>query len=81
MRDHLPCYGNLFPSAALRQSGMDRPESVFGYVFQQCGTVARPPQITVDLAAWDRCVECQGFSTCMQLSAAKLLLEMAVRNS
>ena len=39
------------------------------------GTVPRPPQVAVDLEAWDRCVECPEFGSCQQLSASKLLLE------
>jgi hypothetical protein len=79
MNDHTPCYGKLFPSASWRQSGKERTDAVFGYIFQQWGTVARRPEITVDLEAWDRCVECHEFGSCRQLSAAKVLLEMAVR--
>jgi len=80
MKDHIPCYGKLFPSTLWRQSGKERADAVFGYVFQQRGTVARPPEITVDLEAWDRCTECREFSTCCQLSAATTIVEMAVRH-
>jgi hypothetical protein len=79
MKEHKPCYGMLFPSAGFRQSSKERPDAPFGYVFQQAGTVQRPPEITVDLDAWDRCVECLEFDSCRQLSTAKVLLEMAVR--
>jgi hypothetical protein len=80
MSEHMPCYGKIFPSNAWRQSGKDRPDAVFGYVFQQAGTATRTPEITVDLAAWDHCVQCPDLSSCHQLSIAKLLLEMAARN-
>jgi len=74
------CYGKIFPSHSWRQSGKERPDAVFGFEFQQQGTVTIPPDITVDLRAWDRCVECSDFATCEQLSMAKLMLQMAVRN-
>ena len=80
MTNHRPCYGNLFPSLNWRESGKQRPDSVFGYVYGQPGTVRYPPDITVDLEAWDRCTVCQEFSTCLQLSAAKITLEAAARN-
>lgn len=78
-KEHKPCYGKLFPSAASRQSSKETPDAPFRYVFEQWGTVRRPPEITVDLNVWDRCVECPEFGSCRQLSTAKVLLEMAVR--
>jgi hypothetical protein len=80
MKEHMDCYGKLFPSRSWRQSGRERPGAVFGYVFPQPGTVALPPEITADLEEWDRCTECREFSTCWQLSAAKALLEISARN-
>lgn len=79
MAEHLPCYGRLFPPSAFRESGKDRPEAVFGFVLAQAGSVRRPPEVTVDFDAWDRCVACPEFSSCQQLSVAKMLLEMAVQ--
>jgi hypothetical protein len=78
MTNHRPCYGKLFPSKAWREPGKERPDAVFEYVFRQWGTVARRPEITVDIEAWDHCVECREFDSCRELSAAKMLLEMAV---
>ena len=78
MKEHRTCYGSLFPSAAFRQSGKERLEAVFGYVFTQPGTVPQPAEVTVDMNAWDRCVECQEFNSCRELSTAKMLLESAV---
>ena len=80
MTNHQPCYGNLFPSLALHRSGKERPDGVFSFVYQQPGTVRLPPDIAVDLKAWDRCTACQEFSTCLQLSTAKIRLEAAARN-
>lgn len=80
MTDHRPCYGKLFPSLTWRQSGKERPDSVFGYAYQQLGTVRLSPHVTVDLEAWDRCTLCREFSTCLQLSTATVCLETAVRN-
>lgn len=80
MQEHKACYGKLFPSAEWRQPGKPRAGAVFGFEFHQSGTVPRPPEIAVDLEAWDRCVECGEFDTCRHLSHAKLMLEMAVRN-
>ena len=79
-KEHLHCYGRIFPSHSWRQPGKDRPDAVFGLEFQQQGSVSISPGVTVDLRAWDRCVECDDFATCQQLSMAKLMLEMAVRN-
>jgi hypothetical protein len=79
MKDHKPCYGRLLPSTVFRQAPKERPDAPFGYLVQQAGTVSRPPEITVDIAAWDRCVECPDFGSCRELSTAKALLEMAVR--
>ena len=79
-KEHPPCYGKLFPSHSWRQPGKERPDGVFGFEFQQPGSVTIPPDVTVDLRAWDRCVECDDFATCQQLSMGKLMLEMAVRN-
>ena len=80
MKDHMPCYGRLFPSIPWQKSGKERADAVFGFVLQQPGTVALPPGITVDLEAWDRCVECREFASCRELSVSKTLLQMAVRN-
>ena len=80
MESHMSCYGKMFPSTAIRQPGKERPAAVFGFLPQQPGTVTLPPDITVDIDAWDRCVQCRDFSTCQQLSTAKVMLEMAVRN-
>jgi hypothetical protein len=80
MTEHRACYGRIFPSMHWHQSGKERPDGVFGYVFQQPGTVRRPPDVTIDLGAWDRCVECREFTSCLQLSTAKVTLEAAVRN-
>ena len=80
MKNHKACYGELFPSRSWRGSGKERADGIFGYVYQQPGTVALPPGISVDLEEWDRCTECREFSTCWQLSAAKALVEMSVRN-
>jgi hypothetical protein len=80
MPDHLPCYGKLFPSHGSQQAGTEPAHAVFGYLFAEPGTLPRLREITVNLAAWDRCLECRDFSTCQQLSAAKVLLEIAVRN-
>jgi hypothetical protein len=80
MTDHLPCYGKLLPSPPWRQSGNERSDGVFRYVYPQPGTVRRPPDITVNLEAWARCAECHEFSTCLQLSTAKGVLGAAVRN-
>lgn len=79
MKEHLPCYGKLFPSTTCLRPGKERTGAVFGYLIEQWGTVRRAPEITVDLDAWDRCIECQEFGSCRQLSAAKVLLETAVR--
>jgi ArsR family metal-binding transcriptional regulator len=51
------------------------PGAVFGYLIQQWGTAAYAPEITVDVAACDRCFECREFNSCRQLSAARILLE------
>jgi hypothetical protein len=80
MKEHMSCYGRLFPSALQRESGETRPGVVFAYRFHPPGTVALPPEVTVDIAAWDRCLGCQDFSGCVQLSTAKLTLEMALRH-
>lgn len=80
MTEHRLCYGRLFPSMNWRQPGKERPDGVFGYVFQQPGTVRRPPDIVVDLEAWDRCAGCLEFNSCLQLSTARMTLEAAVRN-
>jgi hypothetical protein len=79
MKEHKTCYGMLFPSAGFRQSAKERADGPFGYEFEQPGTVRRPPRLTVDLDAWDRCVECPEFDSCQRLSTAKVLLDMAVR--
>ncbi len=79
MKAHRPCYGKLFPSTAFRGAGSAAADAPFGFVFEQPGTCPRPPEITVDLEAWDRCVECPEFGSCRELSSAKVLLEMAVR--
>lgn len=80
MTNYQPCYSNLFPSLAWHQAGKERPDGVFRFVYRQPGTVTFPPDITVDLEAWDRCTACQQFSTCLQLSTAKITLEAALRN-
>jgi hypothetical protein len=53
--------------------------AVFRLIEKPAGMVRPPPEIAVNLGAWDRCVECHEFSPCTQLSCAKLLLQMAVR--
>lgn len=78
MNDHRQCYGNLFPSNGQERNGKDRAAPVFLLLEKPWGMVRPPPDIAVDLDAWDRCVKCHEFSTCTQLSCAKLLLEMAV---
>jgi hypothetical protein len=80
MTGHRPCYGKLFPSVTWRQCGSERPDGVFSYVYQQPGSVRRRPDIRVDIEAWDRCLECRDFSSCIQLSTATITLEAAVRN-
>lgn len=80
MQEHKPCYGKLFPSITCPRPGKEHPGAVFGYLIKQWGTVAHAPEVSVDVEAWDRCFECQEFSSCRQLSAAKILLEIAVRN-
>jgi hypothetical protein len=77
---HLPCYGRLFPSLAWRQNGKERTDGVFSYLYPPPGMVARPPEVLVDLEAWDHCLECREFETCRRLSSAKFLLETALRN-
>lgn len=81
MRDHKACYGKLYPSVAMRRSDADCRSAAFKYVVRQPGTVALPPSLTVDLAGWDRCVECAEFPSCRQLSAAKILLGIAAGNN
>ena len=80
MTGHRRCYGRLFPSMASYQSGKQHTDGVFGYVFQQPGTVRCPPDITVDLAEWDHCAACGDLTACLQLSTARITLEAAVRN-
>jgi hypothetical protein len=80
MTEHRPCYGRLYPSMNWRQSGKEQPDGVFGYVFQSPENRQVPPEITVDLEAWDRCAECREFTSCLQLSTARITLEAAVRN-
>jgi len=79
MKQHMPCYGKLFRSTTVKRNGKERGDAVFGFAFAQPGTVALPPEVTVDVDAWDRCIECQEFAACQQLSTSKVLLEMAVR--
>jgi hypothetical protein len=76
MKEHRACYGRLFPSAGFRESPQEPFGAPFGYVFEQRGVIPRPPEIVMDLEAWDRCVECPEFASCQQLSASKLLLEV-----
>lgn len=75
MKEHRACYGRLFPSTVFRVSPREPVGAPFAYVFEQRGTVPRPPEIAVDLEAWDRCVECPEFGSCRQLSTSKLVLE------
>lgn len=76
---HQTCYGNLFRSSGWHRSGNQPADSVFAFSYRQPGTVRFPPEISVDLEAWDRCMACLEFSTCLQLSTAKITLEAAVR--
>ena len=80
IKEHMDCHGKLFPPRPGRQSGRERRGVVLGYVFPQPGTVTLPPEITADLEEWDRSTECREFSICWQLSAAKALLDISVRN-
>ena len=79
MQEHKPCYGELFPLSTRKESGKERPGSAFGFEYPDRGSIALRPQIVTDLTAWDCCVACREFSSCQQLSTAKLLLEIAAR--
>ena len=41
MKEHLPCYGKLFPSTTCLRPGKERTGAVFGYLIEQWGTVRR----------------------------------------
>jgi hypothetical protein len=75
---HMPCYGKLFPSVHPPAARTERTGAVFGYAFEPPGAVSLAPAVTIDLDAWDRCVQCPEFSNCRNLSSAKLMLEMAL---
>ena len=53
MNDHRQCYGNLFPSNGQERNGKDRAAPVFLLLEKPWGMVRPPPDIAVDLDAWE----------------------------
>jgi hypothetical protein len=77
--DNKSCYGNLFPDTLHVSNDQPNKGTVFSYTLHTAGGLYRAGRETgVDLAQWDRCMQCPKFENCYKLSMAKLTLQAVV---
>jgi len=77
--NHKDCYGAMFPPTL--RVDVDRPMrgKVFAYqLLTPGGIMCADRKVSVDVKAWDECVDCGEFELCYKLSLGKLALELAI---
>ena len=75
---HRECYGHLFPD--LEATGNEPKGRVFSLSIPPVMGMMRPrAEARVNVEEWDHCRKCEEFSHCLDLSTAKLALQVAAR--
>ena len=74
------CYGKMFPPVVEMAHNRLVCGKVFGYQVDYPGQVAHKRDTTVDLDAWQKCLECRELDGCYRLSAGRMLMELAVKS-
>lgn len=76
-----PCYGALLPNLPGTSDECRNTGKVFALVTTTPPGLCRArPQVEMNRAAWDECVQCPEFDHCYQLSMARLALQTATQN-
>jgi hypothetical protein len=77
--NHKDCYGKLFPETLHPDGDHPVQGKVFAYQLLTAGGMFRSDRsISVDIPAWDDCLNCEDFDSCFKLSLGKLALETAI---
>lgn len=81
MKPKSECYGKMFPSVVELAHNRSVSGKVFGYQLDYAGQVVDARAATVNLEAWQKCLECPDLDSCIRLSEGTMLMELAVKMS
>ena len=73
------CYGDMFPDLDRLEHNRPLEGKVFTVRVESKGIGASGRGVRVDAAKWEKCVACERYRDCYDLSMATLLLYLAVR--
>ena len=79
MERETTCCGNMFPDLDRLEDNQPARGRVFEVLLESKGIGLSGRRITVDPDQWKRCVACEQYRSCYDLSMAKLLLFLAVQ--
>jgi len=78
-RETSSCCGNMFPDLDRLEDNQPLRGRVFEVLLESKGIGLSGRSITADPEQWKRCVACEQYRGCYDLSMAKMLLYLAVR--
>ena len=73
-----PCYGTMFPDVLYLKTNQVLRGKVFGGLLKSAGMFIQDRNVTVDEEQWRKCVACESYRHCYDLSVAKLLLQRSL---
>jgi len=79
METTMGCYGSMFPDLDRLEGNRPVHGRVFEVLLESKGIGLSGRSITADQAQWKKCTACEQYRSCYDLSMAKLLLYLAVR--
>ena len=74
------CLGELFPDFMRLARDVLNRGRVFGVLIESHGPGTQHKEIVRDETAWKKCLECDYFDRCLQVSLANLTLQKTVSN-
>ncbi len=74
MSNYKTCYGKILPEFENLQFNKSLNGKAFGVEVKSFGIGVQGRIVTVDQDDWEKCVDCEVFRCCYDLSMAKLML-------
>lgn len=81
MNAHCDCYGTMFPDFTRLEKNKPLSSAAFTTFVQSHGIGVQGRALEVKPEGWDKCVSCEDYRTCYDLSLAKLLMNSVLASA
>jgi hypothetical protein len=81
MRNYNSCYGNMFPDLLRLGANVPLLGHVMSVKVTRLGIGVHDREVELHRDEWEKCIQCDDYRTCYDLSVAKVSVRAALRNA